>query len=1364
MQEENPLAQVTVHNIPTLPHAVYTLPEFQLTVDKKDKFFHVEPDNCSRSTQILILPTAQQSGRGRYGLHTQLLHALDRQKEKFYVAWWWDASSAQSLDASLLELCDALDPSGCVSEWGADEGSSLIKTFSEQQRVRGRCCVFVLDAATTDSLWYFVKKQCPVWGAFVIVLPHCSQLALCDPKSEPVSAIRSIIPSLTIAELPQIQCSDPYATDSGIVDARLLECLLPVTAASVFESGMQAIPDESYILKFWRLTAQRPLLLRLIVRVMSIMKQDSYEVWKDFEKYCAKITENSTCLKSFDGEEEVQAAAVLRQYFDALAHVNDCAHQHFLSLGVLSSLGCIPEVMVVEDLRHILIESGLALFIAGSAKTGCSLLSVSSWAIVAFAKTMTDKETQIGVRLLLERVKVLEANVLASGRPYGDALYYRLHDQMSLGVKRVLCGGITQLPIVGATVHVDAEVERAAGDMSPTSTIASPNNMSKVPSMYRPASYFSVTPQQWLRCRGRIISFLLALIHRSRLYFPDELLPIEAPSIKRPFSELSFGLPPLPDDETTWTAELGNLFRKYAAAYRHDNDFVNAAAASERALCVYLHFLDVACTAATAKFAALISPKMPSNAEQLLRRRSTAMQSFSRRGSRRSIDASKDDDVKSNATSGSQTLMRKMSRLTQMTHESNQSSRGGKDDELGLVDDQAYAHIFSLLMLAIEKCYTDIAREYSKANVPGIALPLLDRGIATLELLNRERRDTPARAMTFFRKGEKEALLSDMERRRAQTIKQAPELDEDEAGDSRLKALVRADVNERHHLRFASNEMKECLQVLEITHNTVLTAPMAATCHEIIARHYLSDVGDKEAAMHGEKALSASLTAAVLAENSFTTVASGALRMVEQSPLVDIKALRDEVRWAFANAKTFIRAIELNDYITANELLDRSQFLAIIAVVDDCFIPVNGKAAHHAASSRNSSHHSSVQRAATPTRSEPPLALSSTLKPTPFGSIVFCDGCGDLSATLGKYTFPQPRLSPHLHLWTNFSESQIAGHHGQDWTNTARAYKLPLLTLIRQHVRTDEVASVDATMLLRRLVEECHVNPLSCSPHDMKTALHVAVECGHADVVQYLLNHQLVDPMIAAPFILRSERKGLSTVPIVSRIPCPLPCPLLFCPESDNALLMVLLLGSKDPQFVFKATKVFLLERFAADRNRQALLGYLFDDSSSLYGSSFGKDDDDKRGLFAPQLQALIASPELCSETREALVAFAPRSTVLWGLRAIEDPHILLAFCDMADKFDERDALWALLMRCLDGDRLVVPTMPDVQGSVILASQNWTMAHKLLTRFPRLLPQAKLGYDMQRLYKKWKLETGIERKEDTDSNLDGDLDGPVSMR
>lgn len=119
------------------------------------------------------------------------------------------------------------------------------------------------------------------------------------------------------------------------------------------------------------------------------------------------------------------------------------------------------------------------------------------------------------------------------------------------------------------------------------------------------------------------------------------------------------------------------------------------------------------------------------------------------------------------------------------------------------------------------------------------------------------------------------------------------------------------------------------------------------------------------------------------------------------------------------------------------------------------------------------------------------------------------------AAAMLRRTLPPPAHHPHLRLWTDLSDKEVAKCHGHDWEGRPRVVRVPLLDAVRGGDRA-----------LVTLLLDFGCDPRACSPHDMRTPLMVAVDAGDVDTAVLLLHHPLVTVDGDPPEELFARRRG----------------------------------------------------------------------------------------------------------------------------------------------------------------------------------------------------------------------------------------------
>ena len=101
--------------------------------------------------------------------------------------------------------------------------------------------------------------------------------------------------------------------------------------------------------------------------------------------------------------------------------------------------------------------------------------------------------------------------------------------------------------------------------------------------------------------------------------------------------------------------------------------------------------------------------------------------------------------------------------------------------------------------------------------------------------------------------------------------------------------------------------------------------------------------------------------------------------------------------------------------------------------------------------------------------------------------------------TIMRHTQARLEAYPHLRLYSDLTEREVAKCHGHDWERTPFPFRLPLLQAIK--------GSCEAAITL---LLDFGAHPLACSPHDMASALPAAMECASLKIMKALLQHPAV--------------------------------------------------------------------------------------------------------------------------------------------------------------------------------------------------------------------------------------------------------------
>ena len=125
------------------------------------------------------------------------------------------------------------------------------------------------------------------------------------------------------------------------------------------------------------------------------------------------------------------------------------------------------------------------------------------------------------------------------------------------------------------------------------------------------------------------------------------------------------------------------------------------------------------------------------------------------------------------------------------------------------------------------------------------------------------------------------------------------------------------------------------------------------------------------------------------------------------------------------------------------------------------------------------------------------------------GGFVMCDN--PFEDLLLPAMHPPLTHQPHLCLWTDLTDAEVAKLHGNDWERAPRPVLLPVL----EAVRTRNVALLQA-------IVDTGVDLRCCSPHDMCPPLQLAAQQGAPDLLRILLPY--CSAVYAPPYTLEAKR------------------------------------------------------------------------------------------------------------------------------------------------------------------------------------------------------------------------------------------------
>jgi hypothetical protein len=1200
------MPELVIHNLPLRPSMlVATISEFS----DSHPIVALDPTACASRCQLTVLPCERSHGRAM--LRTRLAHTLRQQMpSKCFSVWWAVASDVPTLERCLYGWCDALDPSGSISLWEKEEAMRVLRAYPEQQRQWGRCCVLVLDECTNVALHFYLQHWCSRWGLQLYVLAQ-----------EPIdmAALRDLVPAAVLENVPRpLPLSDgddaSAFSDEDLFSAQFRTHFAPQMMEWVDEvrsgplgsssgsdsaelnndeddddddendSPARSHHDLSYVNKAAELLNYRPVLLRFFAVYMQLRPVDTYTAFHDLKTHCTREEE---AAKDF-------TSAAIRLVRSAVA---DTFYDTMAVLPVIFPRSFIPSTSAAQRVLDVLLKLGVASVVpSGTTASDMDLVKLSSWFQRRLFGILSIAEAQDASAAVVSRCTDLCVQFPLED----DVEYHALHEQMLLS--SIPVPGSAENSIGSASSLVTyfdpakrAEAIRMGFQYCSNNFIAALRGREPVSGLVLSSEEGQPDRQRrlWFRWGLVVAQAVSSAVAQRRLFV--EIPVLFPPRVTRPFRGL-FGVPALPSDEKMLTPQLAQLFRLYSKAHAAANDFISAAAAIERALCIYIGIFEAQAEEATKAFAEQLRARVQ---DATVATRAASM----RRGSLRNINTGGLSKTDSSAAFP----QRRGSRPAAAAVGNNSSGSA-----MGVADGAPFSHTFSLICLAVEDCYHEAALLYIAAGMAGIAESMIQRSVAMLELLHNNRRDTPGRAVGHARLAEVLLALGSMEEKRGSLIKHADYLDED-TSDMKLRERVRADVEARAYFRSAAAEASESLAALGRYSDDYLVVGMASLCEAIIARQQLTDYNIPAGMRGAEKALEETK---VKLEKDPELHCAEIVRLREGGP--GTMSLGNIVEWAHQNSACFIRAVQLGEYSFVHELLDRCPLLAVLG----CLAPLLDDAAQGSAS----------------------VAVGSMLQ-----VIAVESEAADL---LSEYTYPTPQPAEHLRLRTTFSDFEIASHHGRCWKKRARTYCLPAHELLLRCSPDDSAA----TDLLRRLLSLGY-EQRSCSPHDMRTLLHIAVDRQLHSAVQCLMHsaNPPGDALYAPPYCLASQRVGLSTVPTVSRVASTVPAALYTCRKNPR-MLLALLFESKSPQQVFDASRVFVVEELSADQDRGMYMRMVLG----------------KGAPFESVAPALLEEPALSSEAKEELAklcgfrhvktALLKRSASARGFD--DDPYFSLVLCD----------------------------------------------------------------------------------------------------
>ena len=386
-----------------------------------------------------------------------------------------------------------------------------------------------------------------------------------------------------------------------------------------------------------------------------------------------------------------------------------------------------------------------------------------------------------------------------------------------------------------------------------------------------------------------------------------------------------------------------------------------------------------------------------------------------------------------------------------------------------------------------------------------------------------------------------------------------------------------------------------------------LVGSEVADAHETISQSMTTEHNDREAWRHAAVALEAEQTCVRKDQTSVS-------RPPHRSRLTE----RDEIVWARANIERMVKKIRLRQYDEVNTLLDKCPMLAVTGFIEGSD-----------------------------------------------DAVIYSDS-REWKEMITSNSFPSPKAFDHLAVLTCFADLQVAKHHGLDWEKKSTPYVFAAHALLESMEDSDTKA---AELLSRLLL--LGMNPNTCSPHDMKSLLHIAVERELAVAAGALIRHKDVVVDATAEYRLSAIRKGLSTVAKVSQVPNNIKPPFTCC--QSRGLLMQLLLECSNPEQTFKNSQAFIVEMLSIE-----------DDGIEHSDNCDDEDFPQTKlaqlfGPYAPfhdEVPAVCADRSISSESRERVAWYCSQRSALSVLKSIDDaPTILVLMTIVRRKNDSPDLL-----------------------------------------------------------------------------------------
>lgn len=1363
---------ITAGSSSTSPTVASASPPHSPTTPTTDELFTVLPETCSKASALHVVQTPE-TNFSRYGLKHILCSQLVSQLDKVYFCWALDGTSTESIRLGLEDLVDTLDSTTHSTHLGhTSEIAALLRTYCEQQRLRSRCCAFILWDVSLETLSYFISNFCPSWGAHVIV--SAAPGMVLQGSQGFLAAAQRLISSVQTIKMPAFLKDEPDPATgqmlTGLEKFRMIceSSWIPQLLARYNQRnlvlGGGSDFDNGWVMKAAKTVQYSPFYLRMLMFTLAQLKVESYELYQRFESFLNSNSQSdgrSSSAPRGDDNHLIQLYQHHRRYtspmlpagqrtgaqaiirlFETAMHPDDVVWAH--ALAILPPQ--IPLSLIFsQGARLVLIEVG-ALRPAASTTGALPTQSAMGWVTRSFQKELyndlTEAEKQAACKVIAERCKVL--NDMYSTTRHGELL--KLHDKLcaaeivqSGGVtitdetiakaKELLAavqgkgnhtnnglkGGERPSPGLGGDSHAPTGVPTAddesdensdinTGDQSPlgagmeisrsevqiilgdagassesrrtscnSAVIVDDSNMFTLGIPRRNSGAFtrtlsnnggnfmftssaqstaSVTSTHdaatWARWKAYVVATLTNWSWKNRIGLPPGSL-IDLPNV-RTFNDVT-NLPSLPEDDSQFTVELAALYRAYALVYLQREEPLTAAAALERALCIYMHSFSKVSTEMDKRYNTSSGPVRANNRTGSPSDASLGTSSFS-------------NNKKSLTSVASMRMMASFRK----PHTTN-------------VESGLQSFLYGMLLLLIEKTYRDIAYCYCAGRMEGLAEPFVERSASVLQVMNGGRRDTPARSMSLVEIANIKMKLSEMESRRRDVVQNnCDEIDEHNIKNDRaLTEVVKAEVNETQYALAARSSAEEALRALSVT-DPALTGTIAGKLHEWVAIGHMYTQEDKKA-----------LDQAILARDEIVQcqrssgIDIGSLPSVFGEPAGRAKPptlvqRQQEINWVKDQLPNFYTALASKHYNVVNDLLDRSMlfaFLGYVPIAPDVMIVCESAKTKVVDDSTENDDKAASLAASSPADGVSMPSSPSTVVAAPL----------TITDEIARLEMPPPVAHPNLELRTCFTPLELARHYGGDWRKKPVRYCLPIHELLLHMDAEDK----KALQLLSRLLST-RTSLKSASPHDLRTPLHIAIDRDLMVATLLLLKEGHADPTHVPATTLRSTRNGLSTCATIEPIPnTKVVSPIASC-KSNDTLLLLLATECDDAYTVFTQNLGTIIERLAASDHRQQYLTKLFSageeedeeeeqnvcDNNTIENYPHyhhQQKDSGEKGKFQSLLVPLIAETGLLSsEAREELAGICPPASLGKALMAsCHDPFVVIRLCEKLIQLEDED-------------------------------------------------------------------------------------------